>query len=492
MRFQANILKFLLPFALIFAACQTNKSVDEAQESVSVDSIASIPFLKEGKLVVLMSNDISSYYILKGQPRGFEYDMLKALCKDLNLELEVKVVRTFEYLLDSLVNGSGDLAAGNITITKERKQRVDFSSEVLRTRQMLVQKMPENYKKLSHKQIKARLISDALELDGKTIHVSSGSSFKDRLENYAEENGLDISVVSASNDLGVADLMRMVSKGEIDYTVVDENIGQIHKSILKNVDISVPLSLSQSIAWAIPKGHTELKALLKNWIEENKGTTKYNMIYNKYFGSKSQLRVPENYASIQKGSISRYDDLIKEYAVLIEWDWRLLAAMINKESRFNPNAQSSFGATGLMQVMPVTAARFGVDSALLKDPELNIRAGTRFVQWLESFWLKRLEDSTQLEYFVLASYNAGPGHVLDAMYLAEKYGLDPQVWKGNVEVMLANKSKPKYYRDPVVKRGYCNGVQPVDYVKRVMNYYAFYKAFEEGANQPSLAQVSPE
>ena len=239
------------------------------------------------------------------------------------------------------------------------------------------------------------------------------------------------------------------------------------------------MSLSQNIAWAIPKGNTELKKLVSTWIVENRGSTRFNVIYNKYFGSKSHLRNRANYASIQSGEISTYDATIKKYATFIDWDWRLLAAMINKESNFNPNVESPFGAVGLMQVMPVTANRFGVDASLLKNPEFNIQAGTRFVQWLENFWLKRLEDTTQLEYFVLASYNAGPGHVLDAMYLAEKYGLNPQVWYGHVEVMLMNKSKPKYYRDPVAKRGYCNGLQPVNYVRKVMAYYAFYKTFDD-------------
>jgi membrane-bound lytic murein transglycosylase F len=471
----ANILKFLLLAALLSASCNTKEEVDSVE--VDADSVTTVPFLKEGKLVVLMSNDISSYYILKGQPRGFEYEMIKLFCKENGLRLEVKVIRDFNYLLDSLVAGKGDLAAGNLTVTGARKQRVDFSPEVLRTRQVLVQRYPENYKKLSRKQRQARMIQDALELDGKKVHIHATSSFYNRLANYAAENGLEIQLEKARGDIGTGMLIEQVANGDIDYTVADENVARIHQDIFKNLDISVPLSLSQSIAWAIPKGKKELKELVDDWIEKRRRSTHYNIIYNKYFGSRSQLGQLRNYAAISHGKISNYDELMQEYANYIEWDWLLLAALINKESTFNPHAKSPFGATGLMQVMPVTAERFGVPASHLTNPERNMQAGTRFLQWLDQFWYKRLQDTTQLKYFVLASYNAGPGHVLDAMRLAEKYGYDKNIWHDNVEEMMLKKSEPKYYRDPVVQSGYCNGLQPVVYVDRIMEYYAYYKAF---------------
>ena len=481
MRVVANILKILLVTTLLSLGCesknQVNTDVVEGQ-----DSSTHVPFLKDGKLVVLMSNNLSSYYILKGQPRGFEYEMLKLFCKENNLELQVKVIREFEFLLDSLIAGKGDLAAGNITVTGERRARVDFSPEVLRTRQVLVQRLPENYKKLSKKQRQARLVQDALELSGKTVYVNSGSSFLDRLKNFKEENGVDVTIEAVQGETGTDELIRMLAEGEIDFTVVDENVARIHSSIYPNLDFSVPLSLSQSIAWAIPKGQTALKKMLDNWILERKHSTRYNIIYNKYFGSKAQLRQRENYLAVMGGEISPYDDLIKQYAEYIEWDWLMLAALINKESKFNPTVESPFGAVGLMQVLPTTAERFGVEEEFLHNPELNLKAGTRFLQWLDQYWYKRLEDTTQLQYFVLASYNVGPGHVLDAMRLAEKYGLDPHIWKDNVEVMLLNKSQPKYYRDPVVKSGYCNGIQPVVYVNKIMDYYAYYRAFAKVDN----------
>jgi len=468
-----NFLKIILAASLVAVSCKQHNGVDFEEETANVD------MLKEGTLHVLMSNNLSSYYVLKGQPRGFEYEMLKLFCQENDFNLDVKIIKEFDYLLDSLESGMGDLAAGNITVTQSRKARVDFSPEIFRTRMVLVQRLPENKKKLSRAQIKARMVQDALELNGKTIYVNANSSFYERISNLIIENGLDINLQTVESGLGTDELIRMVAEQQIDYTVVDENVARIHLAFYDNIDISVPLSLSQSIAWAIPKGNEGLKNLLEKWVEERKNSSKFKAIYNKYFGSTSTLQSRENFIAISKGQISPYDELIKKHAARIEWDWLLVAALINKESKFNPDVVSPFGATGLMQLMPKTGARFGVSEELLTNPDLNIMAGTRFLMWLDKFWESRIYDPEERVNFVLASYNAGQGHVLDAMKLADKFGLDSQKWFDNVEVMMRNKSQPQYYQDPLVKSGYCNCIETVTFVRVVKQYYENYKTHME-------------
>ncbi len=476
-----NFFKIALAAVVLTLSCgQPN------QGKIEADAVPEkIQLISKGELVVLMSNNITSYYVLNGQPRGYEYEMLKYFCEDNGLVLQLKVMREWEFMLDSLNAGKGDLAAGNITVTKARKELVDFSPEILRTRQVLVQRLPEGYKKLTKKQRQARMVGDALELAGKKVHVNAGSSYYDRLVNFKEENGIDVDIVPVGGEIGTDALIRLLANGDIDYTVLDENVARIHAGVYANIDISVPMSLSQSIAWALPKGHPELADLIATWIDQNKGSSRYNAIHRKYFGSTAQLQIKDNYLSIVSGKISPYDNLIKKHADYIGWDWLLLAAMINKESKFNPNIESPFGAVGLMQLLPATAERFGVMPTELTNPDLNIMAGSRFIQYLDNFWYKRIADSTQVKYFVLASYNAGPGHVLDAMRLAEKHGLDPNLWFDNVALMMLKKSEPSYYRDPVVKSGYCNGAQVVVYVTKVLDYYQKYQEFIVGISTPN-------
>lgn len=86
-------------------------------------------------------------------------------------------------------------------------------------------------------------------------------------------------------------------------------------------------------------------------------------------------------------------------------DSRLLAAVVEAESNFNPRVVSPRGAVGLTQVMPMTASpRTGGGSSDLHDPEVNLDAGARYLRFL----LDQFDGNTEL---ALAAYNAGPGAV---------------------------------------------------------------------------------
>jgi membrane-bound lytic murein transglycosylase F len=183
--------------------------------------------------------------------------------------------------------------------------------------------------------------------------------------------------------------------------------------------------------------------------------------------------ITSDYFSLASGKISAYDQAIKKYSDQIGWDWRLLAAMIYQESRFDPNAQSWAGAFGLMQLMPNTAKRFGVERN--SPPDQHIRAGAEFIQWLNDRFKDKIPDEQERIKFILASYNIGYGHIFDAMNLAEKYGKDPKIWDKNVDEFLMMKSNPKYYMDPVVKYGYCRGIETYNFVSEVLERFTDYK-----------------
>ncbi len=170
--------------------------------------------------------------------------------------------------------------------------------------------------------------------------------------------------------------------------------------------------------------------------------------------------------------LSPYDDLIKQGADKLGWDWRLLAAVVYQESKFNPTDESWAGARGLMQLMPETAKRFGATD--LKDPKQSLKAGVNYLMYLEKYWTRRIPDQQERLKFVLASYNAGLAHILDARKLCKKYGRNEALWM-DVQYFLLKKSDPKYYRDPLVTAGYCKCEEPVDYVQVVLERFEEYK-----------------
>jgi membrane-bound lytic murein transglycosylase F len=302
------------------------------------------------------------------------------------------------------------------------------------------------------------------------------------LKNLEEEIGKTINIVALS-DSGeekvmnkTLQLIEQVVNGEIEMTVADENIARVEKKLNPQIDISVPISFEQDIAWVLRKSDTALLNAVNTWLRYEQKRNDYYTIYTKYFRARTKLKqkIESDYSSIH-GGISPYDPLLKEFADTLNWDWRLLAAQVYQESKFNPNAQAWTGASGLLQLMPSTAQAHGVDSNSISDPRQNLRAGTKYIEWIDQCWKHTVADSMERIKFVLASFNVGLGHIIDARNLAEKYGKDPCKWDDNVAEFVLKKSNREFYTDEVCKHGYCRGSEPYDYVEEIMDRYRHYR-----------------
>ena len=421
---------------------------------------------KTGILKAAVDYNSSNYFIYRGKPMGFEYEILQALCNDIDVKLEIVVSNNIKESLDGLKNHRFDIIAQNLTVTKQRNKEIDFTIPLHQTRQVLVQReKPGN-------DMDTVYIGSVLELMGKKVHVQKYSAHYQRLINLTEETGLNTEVI-ADSLFSVEELIAKVAKGEIDYTVCDENVAKLNKFYYPNLDVSLPISFAQNVAWGVRKGSEDWKEYLDNWLAEFKETRKYHHIYYKYFESPRIVeRMTSEFNSISGGKISKYDGMIKEVAKEYNWDWRLISAIIYHESRFNESAGSWTGAYGLMQIMPATAEAFGVDN--IENPKQNVKGGILLLNSLNNQFLKNIPDSTQRVKFVLAAYNIGLGHVNDAQRLAEKYGKNPLIWENNVEIYLQYKAEEKYFKDEVVRWGYCRGEEATKFVRNVTNNYRQY------------------
>jgi membrane-bound lytic murein transglycosylase F len=175
-----------------------------------------------------------------------------------------------------------------------------------------------------------------------------------------------------------------------------------------------------------------------------------------------------------QNQISPYDDLFKKHSGSIAWDWRLLASIAYHESRFDTLQVSWAGAAGLMGLMPRTAGAFGLNPGRRSDPEESIRASVKYISELKKNFPAFMDENERTK-FVLASYNAGLGHILDGQALARKLGKDPLIWNDNVEKCLELKRFAKYYKDDVCKYGYFRGTETINYVDRVMKRWQYYQ-----------------
>ena len=465
------IASLALLLSLLLSACGDNS---EDKPKTELDYI-----LQKDTMFVLTGYNAYSYFIYKGQPMGFEHDLVQKLSEHLSITPVFILVNNINDMFTMLDEKKGDLIAFNLTITKERAEKISFVNYYNTTKQVLVQRKPDKLRKMMTHQIEKELIRDPVELIGKTVVVRGASSYIPRLNNLSEEIGGDINVVEAEPELTIEDLIEQVAKGEIDYTISDENIALLNEASYNNIDVRTDISLSQRIAWGVKKNSSELRDTINYWLDSIKSTEYFAVTYNKYYKNRYSYkrRVASEYLLLKGGKISGYDEQIKESAQKLNWDWRLIASQIYQESQFKPNAKSWAGAVGLMQLLPSTGEMFGITN--LYDPVLNIKAGTKFLIYLEKYWSDFIEDSTERIKFVLASYNVGRGHIDDARRLADKYDANFSVWDDNVEFYLLQKSKPKYYNDEVVRNGYCRGIETVKYVKEIFERYEHYKKFIE-------------
>ena len=468
---------YILLFLLLFSSCSQPTRDKLLSPSISLDLDA---IQKRGFINALVDNSSYSYFIYKGRPMGFEYELLTLLASELKVDLKIQVVSGVDKAIEQLNSGEGDILAFPLTVTKERTQYVNFTKPLYNSYQVLVQRKPENWRSITRDQIDRKLIRNASELIGKEVHVMKSSSFAERMRNLSEEIGGDIIIREDSAGAESESLIKRVVNGEIDYTVADHPIAVVNAAYYPNIDVGTILSLPQQIAWAIRKNSPQLLKATNSWLAKIKKGPTFMVIYNRYFKSPrtSLLRVQSDYSSIGGSKISPYDDLIKKESERLGWDWRLLAAIIYQESRFINKDESWAGARGLMQLMPETAEQFGATNP--DDPKQNIRAGVGYLKYLNNYWSKEITDDNERLKFVLASYNVGLSHVIDARNLTTKYKGKSTVWNDNVEYYLLKKSDPAYYRDPLAPAGYCKCEEPVNYVKSVLERYEEYKVHIAG------------
>ncbi|MBM3420309.1 MAG: transporter substrate-binding domain-containing protein [Bacteroidetes bacterium] len=429
--------------------------------------------IERGRLTAVTDLNSTSYFLYRGTPMGFNYELLGKFARHLGVDLEIISENDREKAIRMLNSGDADIVAIGFPVTAGYMSRLRLTENIHETREVLVQRKPAKWRTMTADRVNSLVLSSHLDLAGKVIYVPRGSHYVERISMLQREIADTIYSVELPYDS--EELVSLVAKGEIDYTICDENFAIVARTFYADIDISMPVSFTQKRSWAIRREGSEvLAAEFDNWFTGYRKTAEYAVLYSNYFRNPRSERIYTSlYYSNSTGRISPWDELIQQYSDSISWDWRLLAALIYQESRFKPDVTSRAGAYGLMQVMPSTGKHFGID--VTTSPENNIRAGVMYISWLERMFRNRIPDDDERLRFILASYNAGPGHVLDAMRLADSEGSDSSTWHGVVESYILKKSQPDYYNHPEVQHGYFRGRETVAFVTQIMDRYDHYR-----------------
>jgi membrane-bound lytic murein transglycosylase F len=462
----------LLFVLLLQVSCSNTETLGVDQ--INTKDTLDLPYvLKKKKLTVLFENSILSYFNYKGKEMGFEYELMSEFAKHLGVELDVQLLDNKDSLLSYLNTGAVDVIACNYALTRDRSKMMSFSTPFSKSPQVLVQRRPDNWSTLSAEKKVTPLITDPIQLADKKIHVWKNSSYFQRLIHLQEEIGDSIKIIPQDGDIGTEELIEMVADGEIDYTISEQNLALLNQRFYDNIDVSVHVSIKQNIVFGVRKESALLLAAMNEWLYEFMKGEKFSYIKSKYFDLKYIASDPDELiATVIGGRLSDYDDLFKKYGKKYGIDWRILASISFQESRFNPKARGLGGAFGLMQFMPATGRKYGINSGSSADKQIEA-AAKLLSNTIREF--SSIPDSLQRYKFVLASYNSGQSHVEDAQRLAKKYKKNPQIWDGNVKVMFKNLSKRKYFADRVVRNGAARGWHTCNYVDKIFNRYEIWR-----------------
>lgn len=486
-------LALLTLFALVVALSSCNNKSEQPSTVDKSELLPSISISHEfpDTLVVGTIYNPASFFILRGDTLGYDYERICAFARENSMKVKFHVATSMKELISFVENKKVHVAAYEIPITAEYKQHVIHCGAQNETYQVLVQPSSKD------------TITNVTQLIGKDIYVIHGSNYEARLKNLDSELGGGIKIHAIDNDSLISeDLIDMVASGRLPFTVVNSDIAQINKTYNDSINISLKVGFPQRSSWAVSKQMKWLADTINDWAKNDNTIARAKQIRQRYFEMNkhhidSMKAMSDSLSSIvesaekgeaekdlktvysrKQGDISAYDQLFKKYAPTAGVEWTLLAAIAYVESNFNPQAVSWAGATGLMQVMPRTASSYGFSEADLRDPEKSVYVSSLVISKTNKFLQSYIPNSAERMRFTLASYNAGMGHITDAMKLAQKYNKNPKVWYSNVEEALLWKSHPEFYNDPVCNNGYCRGTETINYVRQVENAYRVFREYE--------------
>ncbi len=420
--------------------------------------------IDDDTLRVLALRDPLVYEERQRATTGLEFELLQRFARKLKMKLKIIPFDHPDSLLTALWQGRGDIGAGQFVHDREREHYLKTTDAYASVQPVIVMKR-----------------SEVLEQDSLPTLGSAVDSFPRAIaspfsaSSYTFFHALQLPVARPSSSTEDELLVSVITGGHSTAIISDLRAGH-EADHFPLLEFSEAMGEPQKLRFLTRASSPGLHAAIDEWLNDKREVEAHALIIRSY---REEIPPPGPLHSrrakgMRGDSISPFDEDFRQHAARSGYGWQLLAAMAWKETRFDSTVTSHKGAMGIMQFMPNTAERMGLDSASSMGD--HIEAAARYISRLDTLWYRAVPDRKERLRFVLASYNAGPGHIIDAQRLAEQLGLDPKRWEGHVERAVLLLAKPRYFLRPEMKNGYCKGSQVFHYVRGVLVVYEQLKA----------------
>ncbi len=361
-------------------------------------------------------------------------------------------------MIEFLARGYGDMALGNITVTDERSERVLFSEPIRRNVSEVIVHGPG-----------VTGLEDLDGLAGRTVHVRASSSFSESLSflNVSlTARGLPpVQIQPLDEHLQTEDILELVNAGAIGITVADDHMAEFWGGVLDGIVVrdDLPVRTGRDIAWVMRRELADLKPIVDEFVRSHReGTLVGNVLYQRYL--RDNRYVHNAAASSDRKRFEDLTEIFWRYSSEYDFDWLLIAAQGYQESRLIQSHRSPAGAVGVMQLLPATASSPPIGIPNIEELEANIHAGHKYLRHISDRYFAD-GDIGELDRHLLsfAAYNAGPTRISRLRRQAPELGIDPNVWFGQMERLVARKV----------------GMEPVTYVRNIFKYYVTYTLMQE-------------
>lgn len=460
--------KFLIlsVILLVFTGCNKPASPDKATEMAS-------PAKPAASVITFVTlNSPNTYYVNSDKEfAGLEYDLAVLFSEYLGNDTQVKfiVADSIEKVIAAIINKQADIAAADLTVTKEREQLINFSLPYEDVQQQVIYNADETKKPV-------KTIKDLVSVH---MVVPAATSFTERLGKLQQkEPGL---MWEERKDMHSEKLLEEVASGGIDYTIADSHLVSVLQNYHPNLSVAFSLGEPEKIAWGFSKtGKPELLKKANAFFTKIKKDGTLRNLIDRYHGNAKRLKPIDvkSYLSKSRTLLPKYKRLFQQAQEITGLDWRLLAAISYQESHWDTYNTSPTNVRGLMMLTEDTADRMGVTDRL--DPKQSIPAGAKYISLMVDTIPDRVPEPDRT-YMALAAYNIGYAHVEDARVLAQRLKMNPDSW-ADVKKTLVMLNDPTYYVN--AKYGYCSGGAPVIFVESIRSYHNILTRFEPSYNAP--------
>ena len=443
-------------------ACTPNTPQNiEGENSVADSSIRKkIVFAPVNVIRGAINHNTTDYYVQNGETKGFHHDILRHYADSRGREIELESINEdYDTIRNLLTQKKCDIVAMNISpySSDSCSSTPFFYSDPIIHNDIVIVTRKENKKSIK------QLIA------GEYVCVRKNSVAAEALYNYRDTCGFAFIIVELPNSITSEQMFDNVAQGVFAGTANYRHKSRTACYRISELAIKKKIEQDVPICWEFR--NRGARDDFNEWLKEFKAEGNIAYLYGRYYRDRGADHIAR-YEQVYSPRLSEFDEIFKQESKVLDWDWRLIAAVAYTESLFKDTIESDKGAYGLMQIQPEAAEQFGVYDYFRADS--NVYVGVRYLSFLDKFFAKYINDSEERIRFTLASYNAGFGHILDAMRLAKEYGYSDTTWSGSVENFLLIKSQPIFQESAAVRNGKCDGKQSVDFVRRVLRSYRSY------------------